>query len=136
MLQGGEGDALPVVVKTITQKQLKEYAEASGDRNPLHLDPEFAATTQFGGIIAHGMLTLAFVSEIMASRFGRAWLETGSLKVRFQGAAYLGDHVDAWGHVSREELGPDGRRVICSVGVWNRKTGQQLVRGTATVKLK
>jgi len=125
-----------MVLRTITQTQLQEYARASGDNNPLHLDPGFAATTQFGGIIAHGMLTLAFVSELMASRFGRAWLESGTLKVRFQGPAYLSDQVEAWGQVSREEQTPYGRRVICSVGVWNRKTGQQLVRGTATVKLK
>jgi 3-hydroxybutyryl-CoA dehydratase len=124
------------VLRTITQAQLQEYARASGDDNPLHLDPEFAAASQFGAIIAHGMLTLAFVSEVMAARFGRAWLESGTLKVRFQGAAYLGDQVEAWGQVSREEQGPDGRRVVCSVGVWNRKTGQQLIRGTATVKLR
>ena len=135
MLRGGDGNIMPVVAKTITQKQLQGYAQASGDYNPLHLDPEFAATTQFGGIIAHGMLTLAFVSELMATRFGRAWLETGSLKVRFQGAANLGDQVEAWGQVTNEEPGPDGRRVVCSVGVRNCKTGQELIRGTATVKL-
>jgi 3-hydroxybutyryl-CoA dehydratase len=135
LLRGGDGDTLPVVAKTITQEQLQEYAQASGDYNPLHLDPEFAAATQFGGIIAHGMLTLAFVSELMATRFGRAWLENGSLKAKFQGAAYLGDQVEAWGQVTKEEQGPDGRRVVCSVGVRNCKTGQELIRGTATVTL-
>ena len=49
---------LTTVVKTITQEQLNQYAQASGDRNPLHLDANFARTTPFGGIIAHGMLTL------------------------------------------------------------------------------
>lgn len=135
MRPGDDGDTLPVVAKTITQKQLQEYAQASGDYNPLHLDPEFAAATQFGGIIAHGMLTLAFVSELMATRFGRAWLENGSLKVKFQGAAYLGDQVEAWGQVTKEEPTSEGRRVVCSVGVRNCKTRQDLIRGTATVKL-
>ena len=135
MLRRGDGNTLRVVAKTITQKQLHEYAQASGDYNPLHLDPGFASATQFGGIIAHGMLTLAFVSELMATRFGRAWLETGSLKVKFQGAAYLGDQVEAWGQVTKEEPSSDGRRVVCSVGVRNCKTGQDLIRGTAMVKL-
>ncbi len=61
VLAVGTGDNLPSVVKTITQTQLNRYAEASGDQNPLHLDAEFAASTQFGGIIAHGMLTLALL---------------------------------------------------------------------------
>ena len=88
---------LPVILKEIGQERLNAYAKISGDDNPLHLDPEFAATTQFGGIIAHGMLTLAFVSEMMAAAHGRDWLQTGYLKVRFKGAAYLGDQVETWG---------------------------------------
>ena len=36
---------------------------------PFHLDEEFARTTQFGGRIAHGMLTLAFVSEMLETAF-------------------------------------------------------------------
>ena len=136
MRRVGRGDQLPVVVKTITQRQLDDYARASGDYNPLHRDAEFAASTQFGGIIAHGMLTLAFVSEMMVGAFGRAWLESGALKVRFKGAAYVGDEVEAWGQVTKEEPLPQCRRVVCSVGVRNRRSGQELISGTATVKLK
>ena len=69
---------LPVVTRTITQEQLVAYSAASGDDNPLHLDTSFAAGTRFGGIIAHGMLTLAFVSEMMAAHLGLRWL-TGRL---------------------------------------------------------
>ena len=65
---------LETVERTITQERLVAYSQASGDYNPLHLDPEFAATTQFGGIIAHGMLTLAMVSEAMAKNYGKSWL--------------------------------------------------------------
>lgn len=126
---------LPPVVKTITQDQLDRYARASGDHNPLHLDAKFAATTQFGGIIAHGMLTLAFISEIMVNTFGKDWLETGSLKVRFKGAAYVGDEVEAWGTIDKKES-QDGRQlVLCSVGVRNRNNGQEIISGTATVKV-
>ncbi len=129
------GDNLPSVVKTITQTQLSRYAGASGDHNPLHLDAEFAATTQFGGIIAHGMLTLALISEMMTSAFGRAWLENGSLQVRFKGAAYLGDQLEAWGRVTKDEPLSAGRRLVCSVGVRHRKKGQEIITGTATVVL-
>ena len=135
MLHGNKGEHLPVVAKTITPEQLREYAQASGDFNPLHLDPAFAATTQFGGIIAHGMLTLAFVSEMMASAFGRAWLDSGALQVKFRSAAHLGDELETWGQVTKEETGPHYRLAVCSVAVRNRQTGQELITGTASVKL-
>ena len=81
-----EGQILPMVVRTISQAKLNDYAEASGDHNPLHLDAEFAAQTQFGGIVAHGMLTLGLISEMLTTAFGRPWLANGTLKVRFKGA--------------------------------------------------
>ena len=124
-----------MVARTITPERLREYAQASGDFNPLHLDPAFAATTQFGGIIAHGMLTLAFVSEMMAAAFGRAWLESGALQIKFTGAAYLGDKLETWGQVTKEEAGPHHRLVVCSVAVRNGQNGQKLISGTATLKL-
>jgi len=118
---------LTVISKDINQERLNAYAKASGDDNPLHLDPEFAATTQFGGIIAHGMLTLAFVSEMMSAAHGRDWLQTGTLKVRFKGAAYLGDQVETWGNLTKEQ---DSSRTY-AVGARNGATGQELVTGTA-----
>ena len=124
---------LPSVVKTITQGQLNRYAQASGDHNPLHLDADFARTTQFGGIIAHGMLTLAFISEMMLSAFGSDWLKRGSLKVRFKGAAYVGDSVETWGEVSKDEqIGPE-RRITCAVGVRHQDNGSEIISGTATI---
>ena len=122
---------LKVVSKEINQERLNAYAKASGDDNPLHLDPEFAAATQFGGIIAHGMLTLAFVSEMMAAAHGRDWLESGGLRVRFKGAAYLGDQVEAWGNLAKEQ---DSSRTY-SVGVRNATNGQELITGGAGYKI-
>jgi len=120
--------------KFITQDRLQAYAQASGDINPLHLDPGFAATTQFGGIIAHGMLTLAFIAQMMVAAFGRSWLESGTMRIRFKGAAYLGDEVETCGQVTKEEPISSGRLVSCSVGLLNRRTGQELISGNATVK--
>ena len=126
---------LPKLVKTISQAQLNAYAQASGDYNPLHLDPGFAAKTQFGGVIAHGMLTLAFISEMMAEGFGRPWLETGTLNVRFKGAAYLEDQVTTWGRVTKEGPLPQERRIVCAVGLRNLAKGRDLINGTANVIL-
>ena len=43
--------------RLITDQEVQAFAAISGDHNPLHLDPEYAATTAFGECIAHGMLT-------------------------------------------------------------------------------
>ena len=106
------------------------YSAASGDDNPLHLDREFAAGTQLGGIIAHGMLTLAFISEMMTSYLGESWLASGSLRVRFKGAAYLGDRVETWGGPARSS---DNVSAF-NVGVRNAATGEELITGTASTR--
>ena len=118
---------LAVVSRSINQERLNAYARSSGDDNPLHLDSDFAAGTQFGGIIAHGMLTLAFISEMMAVAHGVDWLRTGSLRVRFKGAAYLGDQVETWGTLTKDQ----NSTLIYGVGANNIATGEELITGSA-----
>lgn len=129
----GHLPGIPVVERTITQDQLNVYSKASGDYNPLHLDSAFAATTQFGGIIAHGMLNLALVSEAMGRAYGRAWLESGTLAVKFKGAAYLGDHLYAECDLSKQQSVEQDLRQVCAVGVRERESGRVLVSGSASV---
>lgn len=129
------GAALPSVARTITQGQLNSYADVSGDRNPIHLDAIFAASTQFGGIIAHGMLTLAFISEMMTAAFGLDWLTSGSLKVRFKGATYVGTEVETWGKVTKEVASATHRLITCTVGLRARQNEQEIISGTASVKV-
>ena len=138
LIQPGDLDAgtqLPCQAQTITQEQLNRYSRVSGDQNPLHLDADFAATTQFGGIIAHGMLTLALVSEMLVAAFGKYWLETGSLKVRFKGAAYVGDNLETWGRVEKIATHGEVTELVCAVGVLNRDRDQEIITGTATLTL-
>ncbi len=129
-----EDKSLPVLEKVITQEGIDSYASASGDRNPLHLDPEFAAGTQFGGIIAHGMLTLAFVWEMLTQAFEQTWLERGNLKVRFEAPAYPGDRVHTWGEIVKEQQTAQGRYLECAVAL-RKDDDKTLIRGTATVTL-
>ena len=130
MFRVNNGATLPVVEKVITESQIVEYTQASGDHNPLHLDPEFASKTQFGGIIAHGMLTLAFISEMLTRAFERNWLESGSLKVRLKGPAYPGDHVRTVGKVVNVETVPGGYKFECEVGLLNGHN-EEIISGTA-----
>jgi 3-hydroxybutyryl-CoA dehydratase len=126
----GPDSQLAVVSREISQQQLIDYSAVSGDDNPLHLDEEFAAGTQFGGIIAHGMLTLAFVSEMMTASLGEAWLANGSMRARFKGAAYAGDRLEAWGQPGKSE--PEAQSY--NVGLRSNTSGEDLITGTATVK--
>ncbi len=121
------GADLAPVVKEITQEKINRYAQAGGDGNPLHTDPEFAARTQFGGTIAHGLLVLAYLSEMLTAAFGEAWLSGGRLKVRFKAPARPGDTVTAVGRVIRSEQG----RTVCEVECRNQRD-EVLVSGEAT----
>lgn len=127
------GAALETARRVITREAIDAYRQASGDHNRIHYDDEFAAATRFGGVIAHGMLTLALVSELMAKTYGEDWLDTGSLRVRFRGAAYPGDVLEASGHVARCEMVPNGLLVTCNVTVRNADNGANIITGSASV---
>ena len=124
------GSELPSVAKALSQEKIDRYARASGDFNPIHVDAAFAAQTPFGGTIAHGMLLLAYLSEMLTAAFGQAWLSGGRLKVRFKGAARPGDVVTGRGWVERVE----GERGVCSVECLNQQS-EVLIAGQAEVKL-
>src|SRR3990172_12476823 len=122
------GDDLPPLSKTITQEKIARYADASGDHNPLHTDPEFAATTQFGGTVAHGMLVLAYLSEMLTVAFGERWIAGGWMKARFRAPARPGDTVTASGRVTR---GDDGT-VRCDAECRNQ-AGEVLISADVEV---
>ena len=121
---------LPQLVRVITQDTITRYAHASGDHNPLHVDPQYAAGTRFGGTIAHGMLLLAYISEMMTVAFGDRWLAGGRLKARFRSPARPGDRVTVQGAVTESAQG----RTLCQVECRNQ-AGDVLVSGEAEVPL-
>lgn len=53
----------------ISREMLAAYAEASGDLNPLHLDPAFAQKAGFADVIVHGMLGMALLGRLLGSKF-------------------------------------------------------------------
>jgi 3-hydroxybutyryl-CoA dehydratase len=107
--------------RLVTQEQINAYADASGDHNPLHIDPEFAAKTELGGTVAHGMLILAYLSDCMTENFGENWVNSGSLSARFKGAAYPGDTIRVSGKVTGVEYENDYILVECDVLCSNQK---------------
>ena len=129
------GRELGPLVRTVTQERIDQYAAASGDYNPIHVDPAFAARSPFGGTVAHGMLLLAYVSTLLTQAFGRAWLQTGALRVKFRNPAPAGTTVTAQGWVERLEEGHGVQYAVCAVRLENA-AGEALLSGEARVDVK
>lgn len=123
-----EPPVVPVITRLIDQARVNAYADAARDHNPIHLDPEFAATTQFGQPIAHGMLVLALVSEAMAAAFGeQRWAETGALKIRWRAPAAQPMTVTARASLRSTQDGVATYDVTCE-----SEDGTVLLAGTAS----
>jgi len=133
--QLSEGINLPELKKSITQPNVNLYAEASQDFNPIHIDEEFAKTTPLGGTIAHGMLILAYVSQMMTSAFGQSWVTGGKLDVRFKTPARAGDTITVSGTISKLEKNEGQTLINCDVFCSNQK-GESVITGKARVGVK
>jgi 3-hydroxybutyryl-CoA dehydratase len=130
------GMALPAMLKLVRQADINLYARASRDFNPIHIDEEFARKTTAGGTIAHGMLTLAYISQWMTDSFGRDWLAGGKLNVRFKAPARPGDTLTIQGKVRTIQKNDDGPvNIICEVQCTNQK-GETVITGEAGVRTK
>jgi 3-hydroxybutyryl-CoA dehydratase len=129
-----EGKALDSVVRHITQEKINLYAQASGDFNPIHVDESFAAKTPLGGTIAHGMLNLAYVSEMMTSAFGRSWLSGGKLRAKFKEPARPGDTLTIDGKISCVEKKDGISYANCNFECHNQK-GETIVIGQTIVEV-
>ena len=120
------------IVRRIFQRDIDLYARASGDLNPIHVDPVFAARTPFGGPVAHGMLVLAYVSELMTNGFGELWLGGGILRVRFKAPARPGDTLTIRAERQDDHTAEGKRTVSYAVSCRNNR-GEMVIEGQAQV---
>jgi 3-hydroxybutyryl-CoA dehydratase len=96
----------------VTDEVLEAFAQATGDRNPVHFDDEYAATTRFGGRIAHGMLTGGFISAVLATDLPGAGVIYLGQELTFTAPVRPGDTVRV--EVEVEELGRRGRATLAT----------------------
>jgi 3-hydroxybutyryl-CoA dehydratase len=129
------GMVIPEIRKTIVQEDVNLYAKASLDFNPIHIDEEFAKKTALGGTIAHGMLILAYISQLMTDSFGLLWLTCGRLNVRFKAPARPGDIISIQGKI-RKISNENGQKIVnCEVLCSNQKD-EVVITGEAIVRIK
>ncbi|MDP2619532.1 MAG: MaoC family dehydratase [Hyphomicrobiales bacterium] len=77
--------------KTVTAKDIDMFAAVSGDTNPFHLDEAFAASTAFGGRIAHGLLVASYFSTILGTKLPGPGSVYVSQTLKFRAPVYIGD---------------------------------------------
>src|SRR5262249_15451575 len=127
-------DRIPERSKVVRRDEVKAYADASGDQNPLHQDDAFARMVGFPGIIAHGMFTMAHLVSALT-----AWLgdpaALASIDVQCRQVVFMDETITAQGEVA--ELDPGERRARLNVWVELERAGQRMLpikNGTAWVQ--
>jgi 3-hydroxybutyryl-CoA dehydratase len=117
--------------RTIMESDVQQFGAISGDMNPLHFDEEYAKTTLFKGRIAHGMLSMSYLSTVLGTKLPGAGSIFLGATVRFKAPVRIGDTVTATCTV-REIVAAKGRVTLdcmCKVGE------TLVVDGEATVKV-
>jgi len=101
-----------------TRDQIRAYAEASGDHNPIHLDDEFARQVGLPGVIAHGMLQMGLMANLAVEAAGGNPRRIKRLGCRFAAMVLPGDRAtfsgepDANGRMEITAVKQDGERIL------------------------
>lgn len=124
----------PLVKPPITQEQLRRYAEASGDYNPIHLDERAAQQVGLDSVIAHGMLSMAFLGQFAASQIaGIPAARIEHLMVRFHKMVRLGDTLTCHGKVTDHTTREDQSQAIAMECWAQNQKGDKVTIGEAVV---
>jgi len=92
------GDAVPMLARIVTSEDVRAYAEAGGDRNPLHRDDAVARAAGFPGIIAHGMFTMGYLAACVTTWAGDPASVT-RLSAQFRAPVFMGEELVAGGRI-------------------------------------
>ena len=116
--------------KTIADEDVRAFAEVTGDRNPIHLDEEYAKGTRFGRRVAHGMLGASLISAVLANELPGRGTVYLSQTLKFTAPSFLGDTVTA--RVVVKHVRED-KPVVTLETVCTNERGERVVEGEAVV---
>ena len=129
------GEELPELRRVVTREDVKAYADAGGDQNPLHQRDEVARAAGFDGIIAHGMFTMGHMAACVV-----AWADgpdaVTSIAAQFRALVSMGQQLVAGGRVRSIDEGT--RTAMLDLWVTSERYGVTewpIKRGDATVRL-
>ena len=119
------------LVRTITEDDILLFAQVSGDRNPIHLDPKYAEKTFFGQRVAHGFLIGSLISAVLGNELpGPGTIYLGQT-LKFHAPIHIGDTITVTVEVValREE-----KRILTLNTSCTNQLGSVVLSGEATVK--
>ncbi len=96
--------------QTITDADVKAFSGISGDKNPIHMDEEYAQNSRYKGRIAHGLMSASYFSALFGTKIPGSGCVYVSQSLKFLRAVYIGDTVIATVIVKSVDL--ENRRVI------------------------
>ena len=113
---------------TLTEADVRTYAALTGDRNPLHFDPEFTAGTRFGRLLVQGGLTTGLLNALVAMDMPGPGTVFISQNWRFTGPVYIGDTIRAVATV----LSVHPTKPVTQLGIRiTRQDGEVVLEGEA-----
>ncbi len=118
--------------KTISENDVYLFAGITGDMNPIHIDSVEAGKSMFKGRIAHGILVVGFISNVIAMKMpgpGTIYMEQTS---RFERPVRIGDTVTA--NVTISEIVNKDKNILKLSTVVKNQHGETVVSGYAVVK--
>ena len=121
-------------VFSYTQEQVIAFAELSGDKNPLHLDAEYAATTMFKKPIIHGILGASIMSKILGMHFpgeGTVYLRQ---EIDFKRPMYVDTKYEAL--LTVISTNSDKHTAVVETKILDKETGKVNVLGNAHIMHK
>lgn len=117
------------IERTVTDADVRAFAEVTGDENPVHLDEDYAARTRFKGRVAHGMLTGGHISAVLGTRLPGPGVIYISQSMNFRRPVRIGDEVKTRATVTRI----DERRALVTLATVCEVDGKAVVEGEAVV---
>lgn len=118
------------ITRTITDNDVTQFAEITGDDNPVHLDEQYAATTRFGQRIVHGILTAGLISAVIGTQLPGLGAIYLSQQLKFLAPVHRGDTITASAEVIASR--PDKRILTLRTQCVNQD-GVVVIDGEAVV---
>lgn len=120
------------VIHCITEKDLQNFANLTGDTNPLHLDSDFAKKTSFKKRVVHGMLSASFISTLIGTKIpgdGALWY---SQSITFLQPVWIGDEIRVIGTIIQKS--ESQRSFKIQIEIFNQHN-QLVINGEAQVNV-
>ncbi len=123
------GEALPSLVKDISQRRIDVYSGVKP--NSIHSDDAWARQKGFRACLAQGMMSTAYVSQMMVKLLGPGFATGGTMSMAFLKPVYAGDRLTVHGVIKDKQSDTGATRVVVEVWVENQH-GEKTAVGHAT----